>query len=59
MLSSNSRPAILLVMTITFMTIYVGTATGSDHEFSLEPYITITTENGEPAHDMPKIRSHR
>ncbi len=55
MLSSNSKPGILIAMTITFLMIHPNAMAGADHEFSLEPYITITTGNGEPAHDIPRI----
>lgn len=55
MLFSHSMLRIIIVMTIAFLMICAGSATGADNRFSLGPYVTITTGDGEPAHDIPRI----
>ena len=55
MLPNDLKPMIIVIMTVTFLMIYVDTAVEADDKFSVAPYMTITTGNGEPVHDIARI----
>lgn len=55
MLCSHSKPKTIIFITIAFLVICVSAASEADDKFFVGPKITITTGDGEPAHDIPRI----
>lgn len=44
-----------IIVSVIFLIIFANTVAAADNQYSLAPYVTITTGDGEPAHDIPRM----